>query len=523
MQTECYIYTRVSTQKQVTTGNGLDSQERRCLEYCQQKGYKVLDIFKEEGVSGQDTNRPALNDLLSIIKGNKKEKIILIDDLSRLSRNVAYQASLDVVFQKSNTKLEVVNMEFSNDPTGSLLKNIMTATNQFFAQQNQTQVFNRMRARMQSGQWVLKVPYGYENFTDPIKGKGVRPISEKIEVVKILLEKFASGKLETIADAQRFLSSKLKTKPNQYNYRNKQASRILNNSAFYAGYIKYNRIDKTLKNKIWDIDTKGNHDPIISEYTYQLIQKRLNNKQRTNKTHNSESYPLKGSIHCNGCNSLLTANHATSKSKKRIGYYRCNNFNCNHSKKNINQILVENKFFNYLKDIEFDSDFGDLVKEIVIDIVQKNKKLSVKYKRNLTEKINKLDEKKDNFLDKLSDNKFQSIQSDLLKRIRDINDSKCSYESDLKKLQNKFSEKKVIEEIFKILGNLNSHWSVLSVKSKRNLQELLFPDGFSLNLKEEITTPHLALPFNVFKRNNNEKSNLVEPRGIEPLTSTLPA
>ena len=75
----------------------------------------------------------------------------------------------------------------------------------------------------------------------------------------------------------------------------------------------------------------------------------------------------------------------------------------------------------------------------------------------------------------------------------------------------------------KILGNLNSHWSVLSVKSKRNLQELLFPDGFSFNLKEEITTPHLALPFNVFKRNNNQKSNLVEPRGIEPLTSTLPA
>ena len=47
--------------------------------------------------------------------------------------------------------------------------------------------------------------------------------------------------------------------------------------------------------------------------------------------------------------------------------------------------------------------------------------------------------------------------------------------------------------------------------------------GEYLNLKEEITTLNLALPFNVFKRNNNQKSNLVEPRGIEPLTSTLPA
>ena len=40
---------------------------------------------------------------------------------------------------------------------------------------------------------------------------------------------------------------------------------------------------------------------------------------------------------------------------------------------------------------------------------------------------------------------------------------------------------------------------------------------------EKITTPKLSIPFNDYRENFNDKSNLVEPRGIAPLTSTLPA
>ena len=42
MTTDCYIYARVSTSKQVTEGNGLDSQLRRCLNYAKDNNYKVI-------------------------------------------------------------------------------------------------------------------------------------------------------------------------------------------------------------------------------------------------------------------------------------------------------------------------------------------------------------------------------------------------------------------------------------------------------------------------------------------------
>ena len=47
--TDCYIYTRVSTSKQVTEGNGLDSQLRRCLNYAKDNNYNVIKTYKEEG------------------------------------------------------------------------------------------------------------------------------------------------------------------------------------------------------------------------------------------------------------------------------------------------------------------------------------------------------------------------------------------------------------------------------------------------------------------------------------------
>ena len=59
--TDCYIYTRVSTSKQVKEGNGLDSQLIRCLNYAKDKlkdvnknvkehtkGYKKVGIYYED-------------------------------------------------------------------------------------------------------------------------------------------------------------------------------------------------------------------------------------------------------------------------------------------------------------------------------------------------------------------------------------------------------------------------------------------------------------------------------------------
>ena len=47
------IYCRVSSDRQVKEGNGLDSQEKRCRDFAISKGYLVEKVFHEEGIKGE--------------------------------------------------------------------------------------------------------------------------------------------------------------------------------------------------------------------------------------------------------------------------------------------------------------------------------------------------------------------------------------------------------------------------------------------------------------------------------------
>lgn len=59
------IYCRVSSQKQVREGNGLESQEAKWRTWCKNMGYEVLKVFKDEGVSGGKKDRPAFKEMLA--------------------------------------------------------------------------------------------------------------------------------------------------------------------------------------------------------------------------------------------------------------------------------------------------------------------------------------------------------------------------------------------------------------------------------------------------------------------------
>ena len=53
------LYTRVSTDEQNT-----EAQERALREYVQRRGWKVQKIYRDQGLSGTNAKRPALNELL---------------------------------------------------------------------------------------------------------------------------------------------------------------------------------------------------------------------------------------------------------------------------------------------------------------------------------------------------------------------------------------------------------------------------------------------------------------------------
>ena len=520
---DCYIYTRVSSRKQVKEGTGLDSQLVRCMNYARENQYKIIKTFKEKGVSGQLLIRPELEKLFLELEKNKNEKVLLVDSSSRLSRNLEHSLTYTTRLLKLKTKLVTADMTVPDGIIGDLVRNVMTAINQHEAQSNQLRVFHRMHACMQNKRYIFNPPFGYIRYVDPELGKTMRPDGLKSKIAKELLEKFATNQLETIADVQKQLLILLPAKNNNDTYRNKQAKRILSQSALYAGLIIYERKDEKLPEKKWSINNEGNHQPIISIETHKKIQEKLNKPRKVYKTKNIDKFPLRGNLKCNGCGGSMTANFSKSKSGKKIGYYRCNSYKCSYSKRNINKNLVEKAFLDYLSSISLNEKYLFVIKEVLEIVMNENIENSKYQKIQLNKKINETQDSIEVLIEKLTQDKFEKIHDEIAATISSKKTEILELKQSLNSVKNDTTLNKALPEIIAIFGDLSNHWLKSESYSKRNINNLVFPEGFSFTLDEKITTPKLSIPFNNLKENYESKSNLVEPRGIEPLTSTLPA
>lgn len=83
--TKALIYCRVSSLKQVAEGHGLKSQEPRCRTYAASKGYDVVEVFHDDGVSGGLFDRPDMQRLIQYLDSHLYEQFaIIFDDLARL-------------------------------------------------------------------------------------------------------------------------------------------------------------------------------------------------------------------------------------------------------------------------------------------------------------------------------------------------------------------------------------------------------------------------------------------------------
>jgi len=78
------IYIRVSTEDQT-----VQNQELALREYCQKEEYEIYQIYKDEGISGSKTSRPALDKMLTDMR-NKNFDLIIVWKYDRLGRSTIH-------------------------------------------------------------------------------------------------------------------------------------------------------------------------------------------------------------------------------------------------------------------------------------------------------------------------------------------------------------------------------------------------------------------------------------------------
>ncbi|MDT2238650.1 recombinase family protein [Paenibacillus larvae] len=113
------IYVRVSTGLQAVEGTSLETQ----LDYCLRKAFELgisqndIHIYREEGASGEDLDRPALNRLRQDVASGTFSVLILTHP-DRLTRDLTDKLFICRELESRNIRLVFVDTEYKNTPEG---------------------------------------------------------------------------------------------------------------------------------------------------------------------------------------------------------------------------------------------------------------------------------------------------------------------------------------------------------------------------------------------------------------------
>lgn len=322
-------YIRVSTTAQ-------DAERQRLLieDYCRDNSLELLDVLKDEGISGTILNRPSYLKLLKLTR--EDADIVVVSELSRLSRNDEIFAVMTDVNNLLKSGLDVIFIDtkehYYGNKTLELIDIMRIAIAAEYAKAERKKITDRMRSGkvrcfLQSEELMCKgsvVPFGYSRKDNPnfVKGKTPKSIlvrDENAPIVQEIFQMCIDGK--TAKEIQREMISRgIKTvKGNDFFSEN--IYRILHNPCYKGVWrILPNRDGKnqTAQGKCDPIERKG--DALVSEEVWDKAQAILNQNRVVDVPNNGVNYnALRYIIKC-PCGKNLYIVRQTSTG---LRYYRC--------------------------------------------------------------------------------------------------------------------------------------------------------------------------------------------------------
>ena len=122
------IYCRVSTDKQ---SKGLEAQEHSLRNLLKSKGIKSYVTFKDEGISGAKSSRPALNQLMEACR-SKEICAVYVYSFSRFARSTKHLLSALELFKSLNIEFSSLSESVdTSTPMGRLVFTFVSALAEF--------------------------------------------------------------------------------------------------------------------------------------------------------------------------------------------------------------------------------------------------------------------------------------------------------------------------------------------------------------------------------------------------------
>lgn len=382
-------YARYSTDMQ--TENSIAYQLDAIKKYCNEHGILLSGVYKDEAMSGTNTNRPGFQSMLADAKRHLFNAVVIYD-ISRGSRNVADWFEFRNEMALLNVKVISANQELGDvlDPNNFLVELINVGLGQHMVLDTRKKSIAGTCARAREGIFCGGIPpLGY----DIVDGKYVINPAEA-NIVRKIFELYANGKsYSDIINAIGNVTGR-RGRPLGKN----SLYSILNNERYIGVYTWNKRITKVMgkwaggKPNPNMVRIEDRIPAIIDNETWRKAAKRMRDNKRNAINKAKRDYLLSGLIECEECGSTYIGHTSTNKKGYKTSYYMCGNKYRTHTchAKNINanelETFVVYQVRNYLRTIDFD----EMAQKICDDVNNSSADLSAERRelRQIETKIN---------------------------------------------------------------------------------------------------------------------------------------
>lgn len=538
MQHKVGIYCRVSTEEQAQVLEGsLESQKHRLVGYVEAKNTldphwgKIIDYYVDEGFSAKDTRRPALQRLLKDLRAGKVN-LILVTDLSRLSRNILDFCLLLEDLKKYNGKFLSIKEQFdTTTAAGEMMVFNMINLAQFERKQTAERVSQNFHSRalrglLNGGPVILGYDKNPDNPSQYVVNESEAPIVR--EIFRIFLE---VGTLRKTAKKLNELSIPRK-KGLERNFRladgglwNYQAvTNLVTNKA----YIGIREVNKKYKNKDpfslkpWQQprESKASWPAIIDANIFENAQRVISSAKNLErpKTYHSKGSPfiLTGLLKCGECGApfIGETGHGRNEDYRYYGHKQYEGISFKCSVRRFNSEVAEDAIQKLLERIALNPKEFDLIELSLKETHELKLSDDRSEKERILKRLSEIEKESKSVFRILSEMDSDASLKMVKEKLDTLGSEKLKLETGLKALEEKLEMDRNIREACRSLENrvleFKGGWKKGSLAEKKRLLRAVI-DRIEVNLG--FLGVHYLVPEIIADR--DQGITLLKPKGSD--------
>ena len=317
------LYLRVSTADQAhgadaAEGYSIPAQRDGCARKARDLGAAVVAEFADRGESARSAARPELQRMLKQLAEHKDVDYVIVHKIDRLARNRADDVEIQLAIEKAGAQLVSVTENVDRTPSGQLVRNIMADLAEFYSANLATEILKGSTQKARMGGTPYKAPPGYINVRQIVMGREVRTVEldrEQAPLVRQAFELYATGEYSLRQLHRQLTDAGLASRPTAKRpggplALSKFASMLRNR--YYLGVVPYRGLEHA-----------GKHPALIGAELFERVQRVLDDRdQHSIKTRRHQHY-LRGLLNCGRCGARLLYTTGRGRHGGEFDYYIC--------------------------------------------------------------------------------------------------------------------------------------------------------------------------------------------------------